>query len=199
MTIGTGRLIPAVLWLVAAVAAGGAGPAAAHEFTVAIVGGGSTAAAQVADVVRGFVVATDERDGHANETSDGHLGGIDVQIRVLPAAAAAGIDALVGSPRDPADVALVLDPEAQATAGATAIGPDTIVFAPGTLPPRNSRDASGFAARFRALHGAAPTEAAERGYNAARRIDGAIRRAGGLAPRAAVEAALADTATGTDW
>lgn len=186
------------LVLGAAIAVMSAGLAAAHEFTAAIIGGDAVAETEIAEVARGFIVATDERDGHSAETSDGHLGGLDVQIRVVPRSAAGAISALVGSPSDPAAIALVLDP-GSVEAGASVIGPDTIVFGPGTLPSRDLQAASGFARRFEALFGRTPTEAAAQGYNAARRIDAAIRPLGGLAPRAGIEAALAGTAAGIDW
>jgi hypothetical protein len=84
----------------------------AHEFTVAIVGDGlaDDPATHVAEVVRGFILATDENDGHAFETSDGHLGGRDVQIWVLPPGGATAVAELVGTPRTTADIALLLGP-----------------------------------------------------------------------------------------
>lgn len=177
-------------------------PIAAHEFTVAIVGDGSVAGseAKIAEVVRGFIVAADERDGHLNETSDGHLGGLDVQIRVLPSGAAAEVEELSGVPRDPADIAFLLDPMTSAIGSSEPVlGPKTIIFGPGLLPPPEKREASPFHLRFRALYGRIPTEAAEQGYNAARRIDSAIRPLGGLEPRAVIEAALAGTVEGFSW
>ena len=56
-------------------------PAKAHSFGVALV----TQAAVVSgvpdqEIRRGFMLATRERDSHANETSDGHLGGLDVYV-----------------------------------------------------------------------------------------------------------------------
>jgi ABC-type branched-subunit amino acid transport system substrate-binding protein len=50
-----------------------------------------------------------------------------------------------------------------------------------------------------ALFGRGPTDAAAQGYNAARRIDHAIRAAGDLETRAAIRAALAETEGGMDW
>jgi hypothetical protein len=200
MKIRSTHPIAVVLLSVGLLAASGVPPAAAHEFTVAIVGNSPSARALVAEAVRGFIVATDERDGHASETSDGHLGGLDVQIRLLSPATAAAIGDLVGNPKDVADIVFLLGLETPGDdASGAAIGPDTIAFRPGALPSNDSRDASGFAARFSALHGHAPSEAAAQGYNAARRIDLAIRPLSGLAPRAAIEASLADTAAGINW
>ena len=177
-------------------------PVAAHEFTVAIVGDGLAAetATQVAEVVRGFVVATDEHDGHIDETSDGHLGGLDIQIWVLPPEGAAAVNELVGDPSNPADIALLLGPVPSAMGiGDAALGLRTIFVRPGILPPQETREASGFARRFTALFGRAPTLAAAQGYNAARRLDRAIRPLDALEPRLAIEAALIETEGEIDW
>tara|TARA_R110002110_G_scaffold415612_2_gene651722 strand:- start:181226 stop:181828 length:603 start_codon:yes stop_codon:yes gene_type:complete len=200
MKIRRKHALRAFMLIGSVLAAGVAQSAAAHEFTAAIVGSGPGADALVAEAARGFIVATDERDGHASETSDGHLGGLDVQIRVLPAAAGEAVDALVGMPRDPADIAIFLGQELPGNDGiGTVLGPDTIIFRAGSLPSRQNREASEFGDRFKVLFGRSPTETAEQGYNAARRVDMAIRRHSGLAPRAAIESALAETATGIDW
>lgn len=188
--------------LVSALTTGIASQAEAHEFTVAIIGDGSDATddAQIADVVRGFIVATDERDGHPSETSDGHLGGLDVQILVVPLSAVAEIDALVGTPSNPADIAFLVGQKQSALAtGAAAIGPETVVFELGALPTTEVQTTSGFAGRFTALFGQPPSEAAAQGYNAARRIDHAIRPFGELEPRSAILTALAETESGLDW
>ena len=72
---------------------------------------------------------------------------------------------------------------------------------PGVLPDgwAAENDASSFAVRYQSTYGTAPTEAAALGYNAARRLDIAIRPLDGVAPAAALEAALAETASGIDW
>ena len=177
-------------------------PVAAHEFTVAIVGDGLAVdtVAQVAEVVRGFIVATDELDGHIDETSDGHLGGLDVQIWVLPPEGAAAVNELVGVPSDPADIALLLGPVPSAMGiGDAALGLRTIFVQPGILPPQETRQASGFARRFTELFGRAPTLAAAQGYNAAKRLDRAIRPFEALEPRLAIEASLIETEAEMDW
>lgn len=179
----------------------GAGQSAfAHEFTAAIIGGNPVSDTLVEETVRGFIVATDERDGHPDETSDGHLGGLDVQIRVLPETAADSIDQLVGTPTDPAEIAILLGPERPATERVErVVGPDTILIRPGRLPSRRIRDSSDFGERFRDLFGRLPTDAAAQGYNAARRIDAALRPHAGFSERAALEAALAASSAGIDW
>jgi hypothetical protein len=145
-----------------------------------------------------MLMAADERDGHPAEASDGHLGGVDVQILALPEAAAGRVEGLVGAPRTPPDVAVVIGPEAEARAALASYGWASIVLAPGTLPAGWST-AGRFAARYRSAYGTEPTEAAAEGYNAARRLDLALRPHDGLEPRKAIEAALSQSAAGIDW
>ena len=64
----------AALWI------GMSGVASAHSSTAALLVVGEDREASLAEAVRGFLLAADERDGHANETSDGHLGGVDVHV-----------------------------------------------------------------------------------------------------------------------
>ncbi len=174
--------------------------AAAHEFTAALLVTGENREARLAEAVNGFLLAADERDGHPAETSDGHLGGVDVQLLPLPAEAAGQVAGLVGTPRTPADVLVVIGPEPDASAAASPAFAG-VVLRPGVLPDRwaAENDASSFAVRYQSTYGTAPTEAAALGYNAARRLDIAIRPLDGVAPAAALEAALAETASGMDW
>lgn len=174
-----------------------AGAVAAHEFTAAILVAGDDGEARLADAVRGMLMAADERDGHLDETSDGHLGGVDVQVLPLPEAAAGRVEGLWGTPIIPPDVVVVMGSEAEARAALAAFGWDSIVLAPGTLPTGWAEGS--FATRYRSAYGTEPTDAAAEGYNASRRLDQAIRPRGGIEPRSGVEAALADSAGGIDW
>ena len=70
--------------------------ASAHSFVVTL---DATAAAEpfkLTSAIQGMRVPASERDSHAAETSDGHLGGIDLFIRAHPADAAEGITWLKG-------------------------------------------------------------------------------------------------------
>lgn len=175
--------------------------AMAHEFTAAILVTGEESAERLAEAVDGFLLAADERDGHADETSDGHLGGVDVQVLPLPQQMAGQVKGLIGTPSALTDVVVVVGPAPEAVDGLAPIGPDTIVMTVGKLP-RGWQDLAGatsFASRYVAKYGKAPTEAAAQGYNAARRLDVAIRPLDGLEPRAAVSSALAETEEGIEW
>ncbi len=59
-------------------------PALAHRFNVALVIPLSKAASvQGRQIRKGFMLATTERDGHPDQESDGHLGGLDVYVAVI--------------------------------------------------------------------------------------------------------------------
>ena len=175
--------------------------ALAHEFTAALLVTGDNREARLAQAVNGFLLAADERDGHSAETSDGHLGGVDVQLLPLPAEAAGQVAGLAGTPRTPPDVLVVIGPEPDASAAAASLAFAGVVLGAGVLPDgwATNNDADSFASRYRSTYGVAPTEAAALGYNAARRLDIAIRPLDGVAPRAALEASLAETESGTNW
>lgn len=189
------------LALAAAVLA--AGPAAAHEFTAAILSVGEGREARLAEAVRGFLLAADERDGHGGQTSDGHIGGVDVNILPLPAEAAGGVGQLNGRPDATPHVVVVVGPEKEASAAMAEASANSAVLRPGTLPARavwtDAAAADSFAERYRSAYGTAPTEAAAEGYNAARRLELAIRPLDGTEPRAELASALATTEAGIDW
>ncbi|WP_162232886.1 hypothetical protein [Cypionkella psychrotolerans] len=90
----------------------------AHSFTAALIVAGDNREASLAEAVRGFLLAADERDGHSNETSDGHLGGVDVHVLPLTQDASGLVEGLIGTPTEPADVVVVLGPESAASEAA---------------------------------------------------------------------------------
>lgn len=175
--------------------------AAAHDFTAAILVVGEQRETRLAEAVRGFLLAADERDGHAGETSDGHLGGVDVHILPLPPEAAGKVSGLAGNPKPPAGVVVVVGPEAEADAALAGLKPAAVGMRPGALPQGwfGDEGADSFAVRYRRAYGSAPTEAAAQGYNAARRLDLAIRPLDGIGPQSALAAALANTQSGIAW
>ena len=173
----------------------------AHDFTAALLVLGEDRELRLAEAVRGFLLAADERDGHDAETSDGHLGGVDVHVLPLPRAAAGLVEGLSGAPDDPPDIVVVIAsaPDAD-TAGE--VDPDaSLVISPGVLPAGWEADttAEGFAARYRKAFGTVPGEAAALGYHAARRLDAAIRPLDGVSRRGALAAELRATESRFDW
>ena len=184
------------LILGAAIAIVMAGTASAHSFTVALIAGADGAADQMQSAVNGFLVASAENDGHSAETADGHLGGLDVFLIPLPAARASGISGLVGQTVEQYDFAIM---PGDATVGLSepGIGPATVIVRAGVLPTATQR--TQFEQTFRDRFEAAPNDAAAQGYNAARRIDQAVRTLGEAARPEDLRAALAATADGISW
>lgn len=180
-----------------------AGTAAAHEFTTAILSVGEDREVRLAEAVRGFLLAAAEHDDHAGRTSDGHLGGVDVNILPLPVGAATKVDSLNGEPAAIPDVVVVIGPETKAVPAMAEAASNSAVLRPGTLPAHAVWASAGtddsFAARYRRAYGTMPTEAAAEGYNAARRLDLAIRPLDGTEPRDELARALAKTGAGITW
>lgn len=175
--------------------------APAHSFTAALLVVGEQRETRLAEAVRGFLLAADERDGHDGETSDGHLGGVDVQVLPLPSDAAGSVEGLIGTPAYPPDVLVVIQTEPEASATTDDNAGVRLVISPASLPSGWAADDAkgGFVDRYRQAFGAAPGESAAMAYHAARRLDAAIRPLDGVAPRPALVAALAETLTGFQW
>jgi hypothetical protein len=177
------------------------GNALAHSFTAALIVAGDNREASLAEAVRGFLLAADERDGHANETSDGHLGGVDVHVLPLPRDAAGLVEDLIGKPTEPGDVVVVLGTEPAASEAARKYQSNSTVLLQVVLPVGWDSDVGtdSFVARYRLAYGTAPGLMAATGYHAARRLDVAIRPLDGVIPRAALEDAWRSTESGLPW
>ena len=127
------------------------GNALAHSFTAALIVAGDNREASLAEAVRGFLLAADERDAHANETSDGHLGGVDVHVLPLPRDAAALVEGLIGNPTEPGDVVVVLGTEPAASEAARKYQSNSTVLLQVVLPVGWDSDVGtdSFVARYR--------------------------------------------------
>lgn len=188
-------------FLVVAVWMALSGNALAHSFTAALIVADDNREASLAEVVRGFLLAADEQDGHANETSDGHLGGVDVHVLPLPQDAAGLVEGLIGTPTEPADVVVVLGPQSAASEAAREYQSTSTVLLQVVLPVGWDSDegTDSFVARYQRAYGTAPGVLAATGYHAARRLDVAIRPLDGVIPRAALEDAWRSTESGLPW
>lgn len=173
-----------------------AGGAAAHSFKTAFIAPMSGAQADIGrDALAGFMFATAERDAHPDQESDGHLGGLDVYVLVVDAAAdtdllLTSIAALVERERVEI-VAGVLTAELEAVVrdriGET--GAVAVFAAPAT--DATTMRGEPFAEVFQSRVGRAPSRHAMRGYAVARIIDRLVRRLGGdFSDRTAVIEAL---------
>lgn len=179
--------------------------AIAHEFVVSLRAVGAEREVILQDALRGFLLATAERDAHANEESNGHLGGLDVYIIPQPESIAARFPDLKTAPGGPPDIVAVIGASPDVTAEVAAIRDEGPILQPGLLHDANgwtvgdALDPDSFAARYIANYGQPASQWAARGYDAARRIDAAVRPLGGVDDRAALERAFADSASGIRW
>ncbi len=179
------RWVPAKFGKVLVLAVALVVPAAAqaHSFSLAVVASGEHAATQLNSAVMGILLATNERDGHADETSDGHLGGLDVFVVPLPAYAAETIQGLKRVSQRSIDIAVLIGPEAQTGQELVKLDPQTVVILPGVINTSPTEASATFATRFQKAYGTAPDQWAAQGYNAAQRIDLAVRPLGGVDDR----------------
>lgn len=161
-------------------------PGLAHEFDLLLLAPAAASQTELEDMRAAFLIASAERDSHANETSEGHLGGIDVQLtlaRIGEAAADVGPD-VVAAPFAAADDAQV---------AAIAAPGDAVIVDAGILArirPEERGDLAPFAARFQAQTGRAADAAALGAYHAARVVDLAVRQLDSVADRDGLRRAL---------
>ena len=161
----------------------------AHSFDVAVVARYSgPRAAEGASLWNGMRVATREADGHPQETSDGHLGGVDAQlVRVDLAAGAAMVAGQLKRFIDSQGVVIaVIGPGAEVMREAWPAELASVVVladpADGVhwrgafaAPPIGSDDGERFVTSYREDYGQIPDAVALGGYAAARLIDQAVR------------------------
>lgn len=183
------------------------GQVRAHSFNVGFMAPLSGPNAhQGRQALDGFLLATRERDGHALEESDGHLGGLDSYVIRIDSGG--GIDAVRGQLdellRGEGLIFLtgVSVPETLATAGvmldhsqSILVDPlDSVVYRSAASAPESlvTMDGVPFPAVFREAYGYDPDVNAIGGYIAARFIDAAVSAVQGqFTQRDAVQRALA--------
>ena len=176
------------------------GNALAHSFTAALIVAGDNREASLAEAVRGFLLVCRQQET-ADETSDGHLGGVDVNVLPLPRDAAGLVEGLIGKPTETGDVVVVLGPEPAASEAAREYQSTSTVLLQVVLTERwvSDEGTDSFVTRYRRAYGTAPSVMAATGYHAARRLDVAIRPLDGVIPRAALEDAWRSTSSGQPW
>lgn len=180
INIGLGlAALSATLWLAAT-------PADAHGFRVGFVAPVSGPEARVGASARdGFMLAARERDGHADEEADGHLGGLDVYLLIIDSgegtvSVRAKIRALVEG-REIEFLTGFIPPGLAADIRSQGDGKPPFIVDTKDMSATNATtmDGAPFAAAFAAKFGRAPDHAAFRGYGAARLIDRAVRAVAG--------------------
>jgi hypothetical protein len=152
---------------------GSASPASAHSFnTVMLLPAPYNDVQLRRDMMQAFLLASEERDGHPDETSNGHLGGLDVFVifTTEPGTGAHIIATpLAGVPMPYTNGPATLGPPDLTSKTAIAL---LTTPADPSLPP--------FASRFEATIGQPPGPEAKAVYVTARLIGLAVRMAGGV-------------------
>ena len=165
-------------------------PAWSHEFSLLLLAPTGASQAEIDEMRAAFLIAAHERDSHPDETSEGHLGGMDVQLTLATADSALADTTLafVAAPFATADDARVA--ALAAPGDAVIVDADTLAVLPANAPEGNA-DAGPFANRFLAETGRAPGPAALGAYRAARVVDLAVRSLGSVDDRAELRRMLA--------
>ncbi len=148
--------------------------ATAHEFTVTYI----IAETAQPQARAAFLLASSERDGHAGETSEGHLGGLDSQLELVTP----------GMPVPESDIVVAIAPATLPADTGTAWA-----FALDKVFPRARTeflDDADFPTRYQARYGTPPDDSARLVYVSARLIDIAVRAQGGTADRSALQQAI---------
>ncbi len=180
-----------------------ASPAFAHSFNVMLIvplsGEQEEAGRQFVD---GFMLATTERDAHANQESDGHLGGLDVYVSLLDANGS-GQDMVLEHARQN-DIDIAIGPwgiQDLLLSESVLAGQGVSLLSPGSAPQVDGEGAKvvAFGENFARTYGDAPGADAMQGYNAAQRIEIAVRGQSGVADVEALAQSFAQTASGFDW
>lgn len=180
-------------------------PALAHSFSLAIVANGSAGPTELRAAVQGALTASAEKDGHPDETADGHLGGLDVFLIPLPEAAAEQIDGLVDHKTESFDFIVPLGAVPVDMSGLQGVTSQTIVLNLGDLPDpaawseSSTSNTKSFAARYRRRFGEQPDAFSAHGYYAARKIDHAVRESSGLSSPEETRKILDANGQRIDW
>ncbi len=178
-------------------------PPMAHRFSVALVIPLSGAASVLGCRIRnGFMLATQERDGHAGQESDGHLGGLDVYVSEIDGNGDVAIEVGRIATRGDVDIVVAFGSEkTRILIGKILVGSRIALLLPGRSPFPNSGlpAVAKFVAAYENEYGGAPSSHAAQGYHAARRIDVAVRDQSGVRDTASLRRSFMETERGLDW
>ncbi len=181
-----------------------ASPALAHRFNVVLIVPLSGAEIELGEQYRnGFFLATTENDAHPDETSDGHLGGLDSYISFIDAAG--DINGQVQN--------IISEGQANIVVGAfvensviSQIAPlleqaNIALLSPGISPfeQSNSPQVERFTTLFEQQYSVKPSEQAAQGYNAAWRIDEAVRAQGSTDSATEIMSSFSQNAENFSW
>ena len=179
------------------------GSALAHSFNVVLVIPASNAAAVQGHQIReGFMLATAERDGHPDQESDGHLGGLDVYVTPVDEQGDVATDIARIVAQDEVDIVAAFGSEPSLSLiGKLLEGSNVALLLPGRSPLSEPGlpGAAAFIAAYEMEYGGKPSSHAAQGYNAARRIDVAVRAQGGVDDTAWLRRVFTETERGFTW
>jgi hypothetical protein len=175
-------------------------PAFAHRFNVALVIPMTSAGNnQGRQYLEGFMLATSERDSHADEESDGHLGGLDVYVTVIDALGDVSTEfERIVSQAEINIVAAFGSEELLFLVGKLVERERLVLLLPAQTPfPQSDMPAvAAFAFAYENQYGGRPSTQAAQGYNTARRIDVAVRAQGGIDDKELLVQSFRETAYG---
>jgi ABC-type branched-subunit amino acid transport system substrate-binding protein len=178
-------------------------PAFAHRFNVALVVPLSGAAlVQGRQIREGFMLATTERDSHPDQESDGHLGGLDVYVTVLDEQGDVAAEIARMATQGEVDIVAALgSARTLSQIKKLLAGKEIALLVPGRTPFSNSGSpsAAAFISAYQSANGGRPSSHAAQGYNAARRIDLAVRAEGGVDDTASLLLGFRETERGFNW
>lgn len=178
-------------------------PAFAHRFNVALVIPMSNAAADRGRQIRdGFMLATTERDSHPDQESDGHLGGLDVYVTVIDEQGDVTAEIERISAQGEVDIVAAFGSEMTLTLiGRLLDGKNVALLPPGRSSVSRSDlpAVAAFRTAYEREYGVVPSSCAAQGYNAARRIDSAVRAQGGVDDRASLLRVFRETVRSFTW
>jgi len=178
-------------------------PADAHRFNVALVVPLSNAASAEGRQVRdGFMLATTERDSHPDEESDGHLGGLDIYVTVIDEQGDITADIERIGKQGKIDIVVAFGSHETRTMIAKVLdGKKIALLTPARSPFAKSGTpaVAAFVSAYKKAHGSLPSAHAAQGYNAARRIDVAVRAQGSADDKTALRKSFGETAHGFNW
>ena len=168
-----------------------ASPSFSHEFELLLVAPDSATEATLEQMRAAFLIASHERDAHPDETSEGHLGGMDVQLTL----------ARMNGAEPTADLAFVVAPMAEpgntvivelAAPGAAVVVDSGHLKAMQQGLDQGDATTLPFSDRFQAETGQPPGAEALAVYLSVRLVDLAVRPLGSVNDRDALRRGLPD-------
>ncbi len=150
----------------------------------------------------GFMLATTERDSHPEEESDGHLGNLDSYVSVIDANGNVADDIKRLSSESRINiVAAFTSAKTQSQISRLLKGTNIALLLPGETPFADNKSpaVANFISSYQRAYGARPSSMAAQGYNAARRLDTAVRAQGGIADLTPLKQSFHQTARNFAW